>query len=136
MQNERRAFLIELSGNLAKAKAAGKKLTLDQLDKLIDGLSSARKIVAEEEALRVAEEEAKRSAATEVIELMQLSGLTVEDLEVVKKTPTRKDVEKVAPKYRIVIDGQTHEWTGRGRTPKAFERYFKEKGVTKEETLI
>ncbi|WP_339720045.1 H-NS family nucleoid-associated regulatory protein, partial [Marinomonas primoryensis] len=30
----------------------------------------------------------------------------------------------VEPKYRLTVEGETHEWTGRGRTPKVFQAYF------------
>jgi DNA-binding protein H-NS len=35
----------------------------------------------------------------------------------------------------IVADGEMHQWTGRGRTPKVFQAYF-DKGGSKESCLI
>ena len=49
---------------------------------------------------------------------------TDEDLPKIKKPH-----KPVAPQYRIKdAQGLKHEWSGRGRTPKAFEHYFNNGG--------
>ncbi|MBQ4800665.1 H-NS histone family protein [Pseudoalteromonas sp. MMG006] len=56
-------------------------------------------------------------AKQEVLDLLKEKGLTLEDLQdgaADKRT-------KVKAKYRIEVDGEFIEWTGRGRRPKAFE---------------
>ena len=41
----------------------------------------------------------------------------------------KKPRKPVAPQYRIKdAQGLKHEWSGRGRTPKAFELYFNNGG--------
>ncbi|MCF6436346.1 MULTISPECIES: H-NS family nucleoid-associated regulatory protein [Pseudoalteromonas] len=53
----------------------------------------------------------------EVLALIKEKGLTLDDL--VAGAPVDKRA-KVKPKYRIEKDGEVFEWTGRGKTPKAF----------------
>jgi DNA-binding protein H-NS len=44
--------------------------------------------------------------------------------------------KKLPPKYRLIdLDGTTHEWTGRGITPKVFQQHFS-RGHSKESCLI
>ena len=56
-------------------------------------------------------------AKQEVLDLLKEKGLTLEDLQ---DTSADKRT-KVKAKYRIEVDGEIIEWTGRGRRPKAFE---------------
>lgn len=136
MPNENRDYLIELSGNLAKARAAGKKLSVEQLDRLIDGLTSAKEIVAEQEAKEAEEIAKKQSAASEIAKLMAESGITLDDLDGLSSVSTKKALGKVPSKYRIEVEGQTHEWTGRGIMPKVFKEYLSKHGLEKEDVLI
>lgn len=53
----------------------------------------------------------------EVLALIKEKGLTLEDLVGGAQSDKRA---KVKAKYRIEKDGQVFEWTGRGKTPKAF----------------
>jgi DNA-binding protein H-NS len=50
-----------------------------------------------------------------------------------KKTTAKK--RKVAPKYRLVVDGQEYLWSGRGRAPKVFKDYM-DSGKSKESCAI
>ena len=50
-----------------------------------------------------------------------------------KKSPLQG--HKVAPKYRLTVGKQIHEWTGRGRMPLVFKE-FVEKGNPLEKCLI
>ncbi|XQF89897.1 H-NS family nucleoid-associated regulatory protein [Pseudoalteromonas espejiana] len=56
-------------------------------------------------------------AKQEVLDLLKEKGLTLEDLQ----DGTSDKRTKVKAKYRIEVDGEVIEWTGRGRRPKAFE---------------
>ena len=56
-------------------------------------------------------------AKQEVLDLLKEKGLTLEDLQ----DGTADKRTKVRDKYRIEVDGEVIEWTGRGRRPKAFE---------------
>ena len=53
----------------------------------------------------------------EVLELLKAKGLTLEDLQ----DSNNDKRTKVMPKYRIEFEGETVEWTGRGKRPKAFQ---------------
>lgn len=59
----------------------------------------------------------QQKAKQEVLDLLREKGLTLEDLQ---DTSADKRT-KVKAKYRIEVDGEIIEWTGRGRRPKAFE---------------
>jgi DNA-binding protein H-NS len=73
------------------------------------------KQIAELQALA---EEARRheieEAKTKIREIMQASGIAVDDLQVDKKKAD-KVRSSVAPKYKDPATGKT--WTGRGRAP-------------------
>lgn len=119
------SLLLELAGNKAKARAAAKELSVAQLENLIAGFTNALEKAKEEEAARAAEEAEKSARAEEIANLIAKSGLTME--EVAKLTSTKVGATKgktVEPKYRLTVDGEVHEWTGRGRTPKVFQEYF------------
>jgi DNA-binding protein H-NS len=52
-----------------------------------------------------------------------------------KPAAKKKPKGKVAPKYKITVDGKTHQWTGRGRTPVVFREHV-ENGGSLEDCLI
>ena len=122
------SLLLELAGNKAKARAAAKELTVTQLEKLIEGLSNALEKAKAEEESQAAEKAAKSARAEEIATLIANSGLTMEEVALLSVPKAKKaGVAKgktVEPKYRLVVDGETYEWTGRGRTPKVFQDYF------------
>ena len=60
----------------------------------------------------------QQEAKKEVLDLLKEKGLTLEDLQDVATTDKRT---KVKPKYRIEVNGEIVEWTGRGKRPKAFQ---------------
>ena len=59
----------------------------------------------------------QEAAKAEVLALIKDKGLTVEVLLGRASSDKRS---KVAIKYRIEIDGEVFEWSGRGKRPKAF----------------
>lgn len=110
-------------------------LSVAELEKVISDLTIiADDKKAEEEAFAAAEK-AKAEKIEEIRKSMQEAGVDINDLmSLVGETSVPK--KKVAAKYRIVDDeGEAHEWSGRGRTPLAFQAYF-DKGFTKEDCLI
>ncbi|TYL46842.1 H-NS family nucleoid-associated regulatory protein [Marinomonas sp. IMCC 4694] len=119
------SLLLELAGNKAKARAAAKELTVAQLENLIAGFSNALVKVKEEEEARDAQQAFKSARAEEIANLIAESGLTMEEiaLSIAPKAGATKG-KTVEPKYRLTIEGETYEWTGRGRTPKVFQQYF------------
>lgn len=110
-------------------------LSVSELEKVISDLTViVEDRRAEEEALAAAEQE--KTAKIEAIrQSMQDAGVDINDLmALVGETTAPK--KKVSPKYRITDDeGNVHEWSGRGRTPLAFQAYF-DKGFTKDDCLI
>ncbi|MFT2110892.1 H-NS family nucleoid-associated regulatory protein [Marinomonas sp. 2405UD68-3] len=130
------SLLLELAGNKAKARAAAKELTIPQLENLIAGFNNALIKLKEEEALIVAQEAEKAAAAGKIAQLIADSGLTMEEVAMLSapKAAVAKG-KTVDPKYRLEIEGEVFEWTGRGRTPKVFQEYF-DQGNTKESCMI
>jgi len=109
------------------------ELSVEEIEKVLTDLQEiADDKRAEEEAA-----EAARQAREEKIDVirqtMKDAGIDLEDLLGAIDVAPKK---KVQPKYRITDDeGVTHEWSGRGRTPVAFQKFF-DKGNTKEDCLI
>jgi len=112
------------------------ELSVSELEKVISDLTViAEDKRAEEEALQAAEQE--KAAKIEAIrQSMQDAGVDLNDLMGLIGEEASVPKKKVQPKYRIEDDnGEVHEWSGRGRTPLAFQAYF-DKGFTKEDCLI
>ncbi|PIE24922.1 MAG: DNA-binding protein [Neptuniibacter caesariensis] len=110
-------------------------LSVSELEKVILDLTAiAEDKRIEEEALVAAARE-KTAKAEEIRQSMKDAGLDINDLmAIIGETSSPK--KKVQPKYRIVDDeGNEHEWSGRGRTPRAFQAYF-DKGFSKDDCLI
>ena len=122
---ETMSLLAELAGNKAKARAAAKELNIAQLENLIEGLNNALVKMQEDEQARQAEIEEKARQAAQIAKMIEESGLTIYEiasLSGARSNPTKG--KTVKPKYRIEWNGETIEWSGRGRTPKAFQEYF------------
>lgn len=114
----------------AKAKAEAKRLALHEVDKLIGILQSVKSELEQKEAEKAEKE--KQANIERIQALLAQSGLTPEDLSASPKRGGKKVKSKaatkprgtVAPKYRLVVNGEEYLWTGRGRTPKVFQEYF------------
>jgi DNA-binding protein H-NS len=110
----------------AKAKAEAKRLALHEVDKLIGILQSVKSELEQKEAEKAEKE--KQANIERIQALLAQSGLTPEDLSPSPKRGGKKAKSKargaVAPKYRLVVNGEEYLWTGRGRTPKVFQEYF------------
>jgi DNA-binding protein H-NS len=119
------SLLLELAGNKAKARAAAKELNVAQLENLIAGFNNALEKAKEEEAAQAEQQALKSARAEEIATLIAKSGLTMEEIALLS-TPKAGAIKgkTVEPKYRLTVNGETHEWTGRGRTPKVFQKYF------------
>lgn len=109
------------------------EMDVSAIEKVVADLSTIiEEKKAEEEAVIAAE--AAKSAKIEAIrKSMEDAGLDLSDLvDSVDLAPKKK----VAAKYRLEDeDGTVHEWSGRGRTPLVFQKYF-DQGHTKEDCLI
>ena len=118
----------------AKAKTEAKRLALKEVDKLISVLQEVKAELEQKESERAEKE--KQQNIERIQALMAESGLTADDIsgsaKRAKKAKTQRGANAkparsrppVAPKYRLVIEGEEHLWTGRGRTPKVFQEYF------------
>ncbi|MGJ8645412.1 MAG: H-NS family histone-like protein [Marinomonas colpomeniae] len=119
------SLLLELAGNKAKARAAAKELNVAQLENLIAGFNNALEKAKEEEAAQAEQQALKSARAEEIATLIAKSGLTMEEITLLSTPKAGATKGKtVEPKYRLTVNGETHEWTGRGRTPKVFQKYF------------
>jgi len=142
---------------LAKSKAMANRLVKDaseeQVLRAIDNLQLALKIWKKREAAK--SEKKKAANIKKLTAMMADMGLSASDVAQLtggkdgtrkgkrkagvgktqaRKTQARK-VQKVAPKYSIKANGQTVQWTGRGRMPLVF-RAFVDKGGSLEKCLI
>lgn len=133
------ASLAQLAKSKLKARSAAKSLTVAELEKVISNLAGVLKQEKEKEAAKATA--TKKAKIAKIKALMAESGLKPEDLKGAakgagrrKKVASRKR-SKVAPKYRLVIDGEEHLWTGRGRPPRVFKDYL-DAGNSKESCAI
>lgn len=109
------------------------ELAVSEIEKVIADLTD---IMESKRADEVAEREAveQKLAKIEAIRKeMESAGLDMSDLMDTVEVSSRK---KVAPKYRIVDEnGEEHEWSGRGRTPLVFQKFF-DAGNSRDDCLI
>lgn len=131
------ASLAPLAKSKIKVRAAVKGMSVEQIENLIANLSSVLTSEKEKEAVRA--DAAKKAKIAKIKTLMEESGLKPADLGGAKKTRSRKKAtakkRRIAPKYRLVVDGKEHLWSGRGRAPKVFKEYM-EAGNSKESCAI
>jgi DNA-binding protein H-NS len=134
------ASLAPLVKSKIKARAAVKGLSVVELEKLVANLSGILQSEKQKEKTRA--ETAKKAKIAKIKALMEESGLKPDDLKSAgrgrgngrkkKKAATRK---KAAPKYRLVVGGEEHLWSGRGRPPNVFKAYM-DSGKSKESCAI
>jgi len=131
---------LKIASNRNRLKALTKDFYLDELEKLQNNIN----IIIEQRKEVEAELKEKHQEKIQQIEniktLLSERGLSVDDLIngpiTITTNPAKPTKKKLKPKYRIVdLDGKSHEWTGRGKTPKVFINYF-ELGNSKESCLI
>ena len=124
------SVLEELARSRVKAKAAANKLEISVLRKLIESLNIA--LAAQEKRAKEKAEREKQNKIRKINQLLAESGLSLADLKQPapkrrRRRTTKRRVgkrRKVAPKYRLEVDGVEHLWSGRGRAPLVFADYF------------
>jgi len=110
-----------------------KNASVADIERVIGHLNDLLAERVEEESRAAAELEAKRDAIEKIKAAMAEAGLDVEDLGGIDTSAVKpKSKAKAAPKYAIILNGERHEWTGRGRTPKVFAEYMAANGVEKD----
>lgn len=122
--------------SIAKSKVAAnralKSLTIEQVERAIANLSVATETARAREAERA--EKKKAIAVKKLKTMMDEMGISAADITGSDSAPavsTRKACKKsgkVPAKYSITVDGETHQWTGRGRTPVVFRNYVEQGG--------
>lgn len=132
---------------LAQSKVAANKAVkaagIATAEKAIGQLEAALKQAKQREAAQA--DQKRQENAKKIASMMSNLGVSVADISGLtgtkkgrgrpaKKIATKKRA-KVAPKYRLKAGGQTHEWSGRGRTPVVF-RDFVAQGGKLESCLI
>jgi DNA-binding protein H-NS len=130
--------------SIAKSKAAAnravKSLDIQQLESALANLTAAAETMKERESLRA--QRKKEVAVKKLKTMMDELGISAADITGAskpkgngKRATGRKEGNKVAPKYQITVDGVTHQWTGRGRTPVVFKSHV-ENGGSLDDCLI
>lgn len=108
-------------------------LSADDIEKAISDLTEILEEKREQEEAAKAVEQERLDKIDAVKQMMLDAGISMTDLEGMIDAPVKKKVE---PKYQVTDDnGELHQWSGRGRTPAAFQAYF-DKGFSKEDCLI
>ena len=124
--------LEELARSRVKAKAAARKLEISVLKKLIESLTLA--LEAQEKRAAEKAERDRQNNISRINQLLAESGLSVADLQQPAPRRRRRTTKrrrsskrgKIPPKYRLIVAGVEHLWSGRGRTPVVFANYFAE----------
>jgi len=130
---------IKIAKNRNSLKALTKDFYIDELEKLVNNINIIIEQRKEAEAKLKEKHKEKIQQIENIKTLLSEQGLSIDDL-INDPTATinkpSKPKKKLKPKYRIVdLNGETHEWTGRGKTPIVFKDYF-ELGNSKESCLI
>ena len=127
----------DIARNKNRLRAACKNLSVEQMQTMADNLAEFIEKRAEEEAAAVAAQAAQAAKKQEILEAMRAAGLSPDDFMAEEEAPKAKKARKpVAAQYRVTdANGQVHEWSGRGRTPKAFQAAF-DSGKTKDDLRI
>ena len=130
---------LKIATNRNSLKALTKDFYLDELEKLVNNINIIIEQRKESEAKLKEKHKEKIQKIENIKTLLSEQGLSVDDLindPVAAINTHSKPKKKLKPKYRIIdLDGETHEWTGRGRAPRVFKKYF-ELGHPKESCLI
>ena len=133
--------------SIAKSKVAANKalksLTIEQAERAIANLKAATETAKAREAERA--EKKKAIAVKKLKTMMSEMGISAADIAGSDSAPaastrkarkkTGKKTGKVPAKYSITVDGETHRWTGRGRTPVVFKNHV-EQGGSLDDCLI
>ena len=135
MPSQKKSSLQPLVRSKLKARAALKGLSIAEIEKLIANLKSVLENEVKKEATR--EAAAKKAKIAKIKALMEESGLNADDLKGSRRGRKKavKTRKKASPKYRLVVDGAEHLWSGRGRPPRVFKDYM-DAGNSKESCAI
>lgn len=119
---------------------SARTLTVEQLDKVIGILEDVKEqVIAEEQAAREAKAAREEKLKT-LYDLAVEQGVSPEDMAeyfgaFAESSKQRISVKK-APMYRLTDADGTHEWTGKGPTPKWLKAFEAQDGRTRADCLI
>ena len=118
-------------------RKACREISLADMEKLSENLFEMIEERKAEEAERLEEQKEKLEKLESLKRQIVESGIELSDLvDSLEGSLTPKKKGTVKPKYEIQdADGNVHQWTGRGRTPKLFQEFF-DQGGSKEDCLI
>ena len=130
--------------SIAKSKAAAnravKTMSVEQVERALHNLSAAAEKIKQQESVRT--QRKKEMAVKKLKSMMDELGISPDDIvgntkKVAgkKRSAGPRKGNKVAPKYQLTVDGTTHQWTGRGRTPVVFKVHV-ENGASLDDCLI
>ena len=130
---------IKIALNRNSLKSLTKDFYVDELEKFSNNINIIIEQRKEQEGKLKEIHKEKIQKISRFKTLLEREGLGVEDLindPIQSLIKSKKIKKKLPPKYRLTdIEDVTHEWTGRGRAPKVFQKYF-DLGHTKESCLI
>ena len=110
------------------------ELSVSDIEKIIADLSDILVDKQAEEKARLEADREKNEKIEIIRKTMLDAGIDFDDLKDLIAVAPKKKVES---KYRVTDEeGNTHEWSGRGRTPVVFQQYFDKHGVDKDACLI
>jgi DNA-binding protein H-NS len=131
--------LIKVALNRNSLKSLTKNFYIDELEKFSNNINIIIEQRKEQENKLKEIHKEKIQKISQVKSLLEKEGLSIEDLikgPIQNLIKPKKIKKKLPPRYRLVdMENVTHEWTGRGLTPKVFQRHF-DRGHTKESCLI
>lgn len=135
-------ILASIAKSKATANRIAKSLAVSDLEKAIDHLQTALAIAKERDAKKAAIR--KAADLKKLKAMMAKMGLSAADVKKLMTTPIKRKAatkkttakrktgplkgKKVAPKYQLKVGKETHQWTGRGRTPLVFKAFVKNGG--------
>jgi len=110
-------------------------LSVSDVEKVLTDLNEILQERHEADVTAQQEEKQRMKQIADIRKRMAEAGIGLEDLKAIKAADGPK--RQVEANSRITdASGTVHEWSGRGRTPVAFNEYFDKHGVTKEDTRI
>src|SRR6056300_740809 len=108
-------------------------VSVDDIEKVIADLTDILEERRTEEAALLEQNRAKLEAIAAIHQKMREAGIALDELAGISASAakSRKEVKAI---YQITdASGQTHERTGRGRTPSVFADYMASRGITKDQ---
>ena len=129
------AILIKELKNLRLLSASLKDLPSSEIKEVIDKLTQIYDEVKEREEQANALVRQKEEGISKIKQIMEENSLTAEEMFEAIGRPVKQ--RKMKARYRFTdANGNVHEWTGQGRTPRLLSELFELDGTSKEDYLI